>query len=456
MRRRSLTFRLIGYLIFAQLCALVIGWVITKGLVLGGFRPWTSTIDDFAYARMRREVIASLTRDDDGSILIQPTPALRDEMERVPALKFAAFDPSRRTLAKGSSSELARIVADSPDFRLVSMDFYLPDDENPRSVGFVDSLATPVGRVRVAVYGERFRWDDPFNVFIDYFQDQGPPILAVLVIGSAVTWLAVRKALEPLRSVAEGVKLIDVSMLNQRLPDNKAPEEIAPLVEAFNETLARLDVGVTRLRRFTANAAHELRTPLAVLSARLGAPEEPTFKKDLKRDVRRARNIVDQLLSTTRLADQATQVFREVDLSSIAKSVASDAAMLAIKYRRQVEFVAPSTPVLVMGNNLALESVITNLIDNAIRAEPEGGTVLVRVTTNAIVEVVDHGEGIAENDRIMIFEPFWRKSEDTPGAGLGLAIASELIEKHHGHIWVESTPGGGATFKLSIPAVPPK
>ena len=86
-----------------------------------------------------------------------------------------------------------------------------------------------------------------------------------------------------------------------------------------------------------------------------------------------------------------------------------------------------------------------------LRAEPEGGTVVVRVGEDATVEVIDHGEGVAESDRELIFEPFWRKNEATPGTGSGFAIAKELTETLGGRIWIEDTPGGGATFKLSFP-----
>ena len=95
-----------------------------------------------------------------------------------------------------------------------------------------------------------------------------------------------------------------------------------------------------------------------------------------------------------------------------------------------------------------MASIISNLIDNALRAEPAGGAVIVRVGSDATVAVIDHGEGIAESDRTLIFEPFWRKTEATPGSGLGLAIAKELVEALGGRIWIEETPGGGATFKL--------
>ena len=190
---------------------------------------------------------------------------------------------------------------------------------------------------------------------------------------------------------------------------------------------------------------------MAILTARLDAPKTSSFLVDLQRDAHRIRNIVEQLLSATRLSERPAEIGHEVDLVAMSHSKAADAMLIAIQHGQQIEFEGPSTPVIVRGNRLALESVISNLIDNALRAEPEGGTVLVRVSSDATVEVVDHGEGVSKSDQGKIFEPFWRKSEVMPGSGLGLAIAKDLIEKHNGRIWVEVTRGGGATFKLWLP-----
>ena len=214
--------------------------------------------------------------------------------------------------------------------------------------------------------------------------------------------------------------------------------------------LKRLDADAMRLRRFTANAAHELRTPVAILGARLDAPEEQSFKNDLKRDARRIRNIVEQLLASARLGGAATPLGESIDLVAATQSVVTDAALLAIKNGRQIAVEAPARSVRIYGDRLAIESVIANLVDNALRAEPRGGAVLVRVRAEAVVEVVDHGAGVAPADRTQIFEPFWRKTNATPGSGLGLAIAKELMDRHAGRIWVEETEAGGATFKLSF------
>lgn len=243
---------------------------------------------------------------------------------------------------------------------------------------------------------------------------------------------------------------IDVDMLDQRLSERGVPVELRHLVDAFNGTLARLDAGVGRLRRFTANAAHELRTPVATLEARLDNFDLPTIKNDLRRDARRIRVIVEQLLATTRIARSDRPKAAPVDLVKICQVVADDFALLAIRQGKNIELQSNADCVETPGDAGAFQGIVANLVDNALRAEPHGGTVTLRVSSHGVIEVIDHGPGVAEQDRKMIFEPFWRKNQATPGSGLGLAIAKELTEAMDGRIWVEETPGGGAMFKLSF------
>ncbi|MBG0808403.1 HAMP domain-containing histidine kinase [Methylosinus sp. H3A] len=103
------------------------------------------------------------------------------------------------------------------------------------------------------------------------------------------------------------------------------------------------------------------------------------------------------------------------------------------------------------GSRRAIEAVIANLVDNALRAEPVGGVVSVVVGADASIAVVDHGAGVEESDRELIFEPFWRKNDLTPGTGLGLAIVQELVGLHGGAISVSTTRGGGAKFEVTFP-----
>ena len=288
--------------------------------------------------------------------------------------------------------------------------------------------------------------------FVTSFVSQSLYLGVIFSVSAAVAWFAVRRSLAPLRRVAEAAERIDLDSLGQGLRADDAPIEIRPLVDAVNRALARLDASVARMRRYTANAAHELRTPVAILRARLENPEERGFRVDLQRDVRRVQTIIEQMLVAARLTEGQAPQDEDVDLCATARGIVADYSPLIFKAGRRIAFEAPDAPVRLRGNRMAIECIIANLIDNALRSEPEGGTVLVRVDADCRVSVVDHGEGVAEKDRELIFEPFWRRNEAEPGAGLGLAIVKELIDKLGGRILVETTPGGGATFALSFPA----
>ena len=315
---------------------------------------------------------------------------------------------------------------------------------------------TPFGRLHIAVYRQKFRWDDIFHAILDELQWLAAYVIAAILMSAGAAWFAVRRGLTPLRAVAGEAAHIDMNSLDQRLPSVGVPVEITPLVGAMNDALARLDASALRMRRYTANAAHELRTPLAIMRARLEDTEEPTFKSDLMRDASQLQAIVEQMLIAARLTEHQAALDSEVDLVKTIRRIVSDYLPLVIECDRKIEFEAGASVleldprIVTRGNQRAIECVVANLIDNALRAEPEGGTVLVRVGDDAVVEVIDHGEGVASEDREMIFEPFWRGSETTPGTGLGLAIAKELMDKLQGRIWIDETSGGGATFKLSF------
>jgi signal transduction histidine kinase len=226
--------------------------------------------------------------------------------------------------------------------------------------------------------------------------------------------------------------------------------EVAPFVDAVTQALIRLKSWMTLQRGFVANAAHELRTPLAIMRARLENAQDSPLRSELLGDASQLRAIVEQILSAARLIDGQAPLDQRIHLDSAVAQIISSLIPLAMDRNRFIDFEASETDVTVLGNHRAIESVVTNLVDNALRAEPENGAVIVRVAADGVVAVVDHGEGVAADDRELIFEPFWRKSDATPGAGLGLAIARQIMDAHGGRIWVEDTPRGGATFKLQF------
>ena len=312
---------------------------------------------------------------------------------------------------------------------------------------------TAAGPLLIAVSGWRADWAEVGVDFIRFEAINLEYFAPTLLVSIVASWVALRFGLTPLREAAAQARKVDMGSLDQRLSTEKIPSEILPLVETINQALSRLDEGVSRYSQFLANAAHELRTPVMVLSARADGPEKPTFRRDIQRDARRMRNIVEQLLSFARLGRAPHARDEAVDLVEMTTAMVDDYALLAVRSGKRLEFEGDEEPMRVTGDRRALESVLSNLIDNALRAEPEGSAVVVRVTRDATVSVEDHGEGVEPADRESIFEPFWRKSDASAGLGLGLAVARELIQAHRGRIWVEGTPGGGATFKVSFQAL---
>ncbi|HEY8063904.1 MAG TPA: HAMP domain-containing sensor histidine kinase [Methylosinus sp.] len=452
-RTPSLTRRLILDLSYTQLVAVVLAWFMTTILggfgIIGAYDYWLE--DYYSYYRIRDLVSQSIARAADGSLRIEPNDELRAEILRTPMLSYAAFQSMRQPALPGSSEDISAALLGVASVEVRGMDFYFLSAWGQKTAGSVWRWKTPVGPLFIAAGKGKFQWLDILHAFRNELVSQSLYLVAVFSVSSVVAWLAVRRGLAPLRRAAEAAERIDLDSLGQGIRVDDAPIEIRPLVDAVNRALARLDAGVARMRRYTANVAHELRTPVAILRARLENPEERGFRVDLQRDTRRIQTIVEQMLIAARLTEGQAPRDQDVDLSATARGIVADYSPLIYKSRRRIAFEAPDAPVRLRSNRMAIECIIANLIDNALRAEPEGGTVLVRIDADRRVSVIDHGGGVAERDRELIFEPFWRRNESEPGAGLGLAIVKELIDKLGGRVLVETTPGGGATFSVSFP-----
>jgi signal transduction histidine kinase len=268
-----------------------------------------------------------------------------------------------------------------------------------------------------------------------------------------VAWLVVRRSLRPLRLATAGIASLGFDNPGTRLPDDdRIPLELLPLIEGINRALDRLQDGFRRQQRFTANAAHEMRTPLAVLRARIDSLEPIAAQEELRRDAQRITALVDQMLAIARLR-QNDDSFEDFDLGGLVAALTGDLAPLAIGADLQITYVPPARPVLVRGNRRAIESAVTNLIDNALHAEPAGGGIAVAVTEDGAVLVIDHGPGIVPEHRELVFEPFWRQDESRTGTGLGLGIVREIAELHGGTVQTTQTHGGGATFRITLPVL---
>lgn len=213
-------------------------------------------------------------------------------------------------------------------------------------------------------------------------------------------------------------------------------------------------------KRFTANAAHELRTPLAVLRARLdGLPPSPAAAA-LARDADRMGHLVDQLLTVARLEARQVELEDGVDLVAVARDTVAalfplalaDGKSIELAFEPATELDGPPHAVPVHGNAFVLEEALSNLIGNALRHTPAGGMVEVAVGADPpALEVRDRGPGVPAALRAHLFEPFIQGRERRGGAGLGLAIVAETASLHDGTVDVEDRPGGGSVFRLCLP-----
>ncbi|WP_424363134.1 sensor histidine kinase [Methylocystis parvus] len=419
-------------------------------LGLAGVEQFTQSWDELATTRTTALVINSLQRGDSGEIRFVPSPDLIAEVKRVPELKYAAFEFWTKKAVDGSSPELVALLRNVIEVNSSHTHFVLPSERPGPANGFMGPQRTPFGRFQIATYHPKFRWDDIFVSMREDLLTYAAYFILPALLSGATAWFAVRKGLLPLSQAARHVQQIDLDRLDQQLLPVDVPIEVSPFVEAVNEALIRLDAWAARQRRFTANAAHELRTPLAVMRARLENAQASDLKSELLGDASQLRSIVEQMLVAARLTDGQAPIDQKVEIVKTTGTVVSMLIPLALDRERFIDFESRVEAAFVLGNQRAIECVLTNLIDNALRSEPANGAIMVRVEAGPLISIVDHGDGVSPSHREMVFEPFWRKSEATSGSGLGLAISREIIEAHSGRVWVEETPGGGATFKVSF------
>jgi signal transduction histidine kinase len=224
-----------------------------------------------------------------------------------------------------------------------------------------------------------------------------------------------------------------------------------PLVSAVNQALDRLDHGFRLQREFTGDAAHELRTPLAILRTRIETLPDRETVKALQKDIEAMTRIVSQLLDIAELDDVILDPGERADLQRVCAEVAETIAPLALAQGKNVALSSADSPVWVRGNAEMLRRALRNVAENAIHHTRLGTAVEIVVGAAGTVDVFDDGPGIPAAERELIFRRFWRRDRRrSGGAGLGLAIVRRIVEAHAGSIAVENRPTGGAHFSLNF------
>ena len=293
-------------------------------------------------------------------------------------------------------------------------------------------------------------------VFNEFIADGGWLIIVFLLVQLGISVITVRRGLVPLEEMSALAGRISPGNSNIRLPQSGVPQEILPLVGAVNSALDRLDEGMQQQREFTANAAHQLRTPLTVLAANIDMMGDQTVAAKLRHDVDLMSRIVSQLLLVARLENLNICIDDPVELNSMVREAAENLGPLAISTQKTLEVDEPTSPVFVRGNTRAVVAAVSNLIENALNHSPPGGAVKIRVTSKPSIEVLDSGPGVPQHLREKIFERFWRGESSKEGAGLGLAIVRRIMRALRGDVSVADAPGGGAKFSLDFPVFSPE
>jgi signal transduction histidine kinase len=288
-------------------------------------------------------------------------------------------------------------------------------------------------------------------LLLDFAQEGGwlgvPFLLAMLL----VSLYTIRSSLSPLRNLSEMAEAIGPDSTDIRLPEADVPREIVPLVRAVNSALDRLEIGYTVQREFTADAAHELRTPLAVLRAHIDTLPDPTTRASLAKDLDGMTRLIGQLLGVAQIEALVITEGETADLNAIAEDVGAFLAPMALANGRMIEVMALEHPPIIKGSPEAVFNALRNLVENALTHAPAGSTVTVHVKAPAQLQVEDKGPGVPPEWRGRIFQRFWRAERRKSGAGLGLAIVKRTMEAHGGTVSVGDAPGGGALFTLTFP-----
>ena len=380
-------------------------------------------------------------------------PAYVTEAFKANSGRYAVVDRNGQLLAAspGVTRPIAAInVTTLKDFFVLQ-----PADEQPPFYGL--SVRTPYGDesvwVQVAFHPGNIVYDSVLEEFVQDIAWIWIPFVVILLL---VNLLVARIGLAPLRMAANQAAAIGPGAASMRLTESGLPRDVHALVAAVNRGLDRLETAFDAQKRFIADAAHELRTPVTVLKAHVAILPKFEGHAQLVDEIGSLQRLVNQLLDVARLDVLQLGADNVADLTSVATEVASHLGPTAIDNGRSIEVVAPDEPVRIRGASDYLFRALRNIVENALRYTPEGTTVSIVVANPPAIRVIDRGPGVPASQRHAIFRRFWQgdREANKGGAGLGMDIAARTVVAHGGVMSVEDAPEGGAVFTMQFESLP--
>lgn len=325
-----------------------------------------------------------------------------------------------------------------------------------------DIPTTTTDELQVVLNPKSVVADTVKNTQIEFWIKSLAITLIITLTVSFLMYLIVGYALYPLRELTLQIEDIQAKNLKDPILSKSNSTEIERLTLAFNRLLLRLEETFATQRQFSANAAHELRTPLAVMSTKFEVfeknknPDEADYKEAIgmaRSQTDRLSHVIDILLEMTEL--QSAPKSDSISLSEITEEVICD--LVAVAEKKNISLVQDDGEARLTGSDTLVYRAIYNLIENAIKYNKDGGTVSVAITEDenfAKVIITDTGSGIAKEDWDKIFEPFFRvdksRSRSMGGAGLGLALVKEIAVRHGGDVKVIESSNKGSSIELSL------
>ncbi|KJF73698.1 ATPase [Agrobacterium arsenijevicii] len=406
-----------------------------------------------------RVVAESVTRDHQGRVQVSATPELAELKQRNPDLWFTVRDGDE-IVSQYGEIPLALMAALPHTIELARL------EASERIRATMENRDTPIGRLQFMAGTEKSFPNDGLNLWISLQLDLekdadgavrwltvlpgfGFIILIVVVpmlflTGIAtllVTPRAVGRSLGGLMETVSQAQSINFENRSARINRSKVPSEIIPLVNAFNVALSKLDEGYNRRNRFLADAAHELRTPIAIARIRADLLPDDELSRQLRADIDRLSRVAHQLLEMQAVGVVELPAVQQ-DLNILVERIATDLAPIAMDAGYEFDFEPSEGPVVLTMQTSIIEMAVVNLVRNAIDHGGGKGAITIRVGAAGFIDVCDEGPGIPVSEREQVFEPFHRVNTNSPGAGLGLNLVQKAAELHCGRVlFLDLNPG---------------